>query len=297
MRRLFLLLLPALLLLLPPLPEAAAEEPTEVLSFADALFGEGDFYRAITEYKRFLHLWPADAAAPRAALRIGESYLGGRRWDQADAALLSVIRSYPDSPEALEALRLHAESAFSQGDFPLARERYRRFLATAESEALRSRARLKIAWTLIEEGHLDLARAELSGLDTPEASALSTALTRLDHLPTKSPALAGGLSALLPGAGQLYVGRPRDSALAFLLNAAFIWGAVESFDRGNDVAGGILLFFEAGWYGGNVFNAVNHAHRINRDRREEAKKAIRPRFALLSSPAADGPLVGLSLRF
>src|SRR5687767_7733329 len=51
-------------------------EADQVLAFADALFNEGDYYRAITEYKRFLFLVPADARAGRVQLQVGRSYLG-----------------------------------------------------------------------------------------------------------------------------------------------------------------------------------------------------------------------------
>ncbi|NIQ96268.1 MAG: tetratricopeptide repeat protein, partial [Desulfuromonadales bacterium] len=74
-----------LALLLLPAPVAGQQESPS-LSFADALFAEGDYYRAITEYKRYLHHFPQGAEASRAALEIGRSYLAGGRYEQADEA-------------------------------------------------------------------------------------------------------------------------------------------------------------------------------------------------------------------
>jgi tetratricopeptide (TPR) repeat protein len=287
-----------LLLVLLGLPAAGfADQRQQLLSFADALFAEGDHYRAITEYKRFLHLFADDAAAPRAALRIGESYLAGRRWEEAEAALARVGREWPAAPEAGRATLLLAELPWRRGDYAAAERRYRELAQGAPAEADRRAARYRLAWALIEQGRAAAARRELAALEEPAARELAAASERLEHLPRKSPALAGTLSALLPGAGQLYVGRPREAALAFALNAAFIAGAWEAFDSGNEAVGGILLFFEAGWYGGNIYNAASGAHKYNRDRHEEELERLRERFGVTLGVREGAPVVGMSLRF
>jgi hypothetical protein len=33
--------------------------------------------------------------------------------------------------------------------------------------------------------------------------------------------------------------------------------------------GGILTFFELGWYSGNIYSAVSSAHKYNRERKKE----------------------------
>jgi hypothetical protein len=90
----------------------------------------------------------------------------------------------------------------------------------------------------------------------------------MDVVSRKSPTTAGIL-AVLPGAGHLYCERYRDAGIAFVLNAAFIWGMVEAFRHENYVVGGILTFFELGWYSGNIYSAVSSAHKYNRDKKKE----------------------------
>ena len=92
----------------------------------------------------------------------------------------------------------------------------------------------------------------------------------------KSPKAAGTLSALIPGAGQLYLNRKRDAAAAFILNGVFIWGIVESFNRDNSGVGILLSIFELGWYGGNIYSAVNGAHKHNR----KLKDSYRNKFSI-----------------
>ena len=48
-----------------------------MLAFAASLLEEGDHYRAIGEYKRFLFLAPDDPAARSARFAIGLAYLRG----------------------------------------------------------------------------------------------------------------------------------------------------------------------------------------------------------------------------
>ena len=89
------------------------------------------------------------------------------------------------------------------------------------------------------------------------------------------PGLAGTLAAVLPGSGHFYTGRKRDGTVAFLLNAAFIWGAVESYNKENYALGGILTFFELGWYFGNIYSAVSSAHKYNRRLKDEYIKSLK----------------------
>jgi hypothetical protein len=52
-----------------------------------------------------------------------------------------------------------------------------------------------------------------------------SSLGYIDDIQQKSPAVAGTLAAILPGAGHLYTERPRVALVAFLLNVAFIVSA------------------------------------------------------------------------
>ena len=85
--------------------------------FGDTLFREGDYFRAVTEYKRSLFLCPRWAARPAVELRIGRAYAAARRWDDALDQLHSLTVRYPESPEsdaaALDICQVHID----RGDF------------------------------------------------------------------------------------------------------------------------------------------------------------------------------------
>lgn len=94
--------------------------------------------------------------------------------------------------------------------------------------------------------------------------ALEGESARFDALPRKRPVLAGVLSALLPGAGQVYNGQWRDGAIALGLTGAAGGALYYSVARresvGLSVLSGVVL---ASFYAGGVMNAYVDASRHN----------------------------------
>jgi hypothetical protein len=89
-----------------------------------------------------------------------------------------------------------------------------------------------------------------------------------------------------------------DAAVSFMLNGLFIWATVEAFQNDNNVTGGILLFFESGWYLGNIYNAAGSAHKYNRRAEQDFLDRLSNRYSL--SYIRDGrgtSLLAVTMRF
>jgi len=294
---LFMLRIPVFLVtLLLPAIVMAAPQP-QLLGFADSLAADGDHYRAITEYKRFIYEQPDSLLVPRARLSIAKSLLAGEQWRKSDAAFENLFLLHPASPETRSGRRLYADSAYERGAFDLARERYQNLRKKSDETNIINYANFRIGWTFLEQNRIDQARENFALLPVELQQPLAAELDQFEALPRKSAALAGTLSALLPGAGQAYTGRYRQAAVSFLLNAAFLLGAVEAFDNDNNTVGGILLFFELGWYGGNIYNAMNNAHKFNHRIRHDIKKQIRSRIDLQARLVRKTPVLALLYSF
>jgi outer membrane protein assembly factor BamD (BamD/ComL family) len=248
-------------------------EATRQFSFAENLFAEGDYYRAISEYKRFLFYYPQNKLVENCTYRIGESYYKGKRWHEALKSFSSFIMNFPESPLVPGAL-------YHKGMSEKQLKRYTDALSTLEelskskSIEFADKAVYQKAIVLMEMEEWQKARKAflIVPKDSPlsiSAGVIASELLRMDDLPQKSPAAAGTLAAILPGAGHLYTERPRDALVAFLLNGAFIWGAVELFRHDNYVAAAIVTFFEIGWYTGNIYSAVSSAHKYNKRTRQD----------------------------
>lgn len=244
-----------------------AEDAAPIRSFADSLYAEEDYYRAITEYKRLLHLHPADPDADSARLAIGLSYFRGEKWDAAIDAFRNIEPGDDDPFWSRRAQLLLGESSYRKGDVPDALDAFGSY-ARSSADDFTPDARMRAAQCLILLGKKPpalVSEGSASGAD--RLGAFSRRMEEVPRIPRKSPALAGALSAILPGAGQLYVRRPRDAGISFLLNGSLIALAIIAFENDEPVAGGLISAVEVSWYAGNVYGAVNGAHKFNRSER------------------------------
>jgi len=95
--------------------------------------------------------------------------------------------------------------------------------------------------------------------------AVTASLKTLGESRVKNPWVAGGLSALLPGAGQAYAGLYQSAAVALILNALFLATTIELAKRDlwfSAAASGLVFSVT---YAGNIFSAAQGA-RLQNDR-------------------------------
>lgn len=249
----------------------------ETYGFAQALLEEGDHYRAITEYKRYLYLDPHGDRVDSARMAIGLAYLRGGQAEAAAAHYRSV------AAQVNEALRpdaeLQAAYAWYVGADPT------RAFAELQTwldrhQALsgnRARATYLLGWSELELGRdLDAAR-RFASLELPGGEGLVEAVQRFDQLPQKSPVLAGILS-IIPGAGHVYIGQPMIGLTALLWNGLFGYALYEAITQRQIGLSIALGMFELLWYGGSVFGAVSGAMKFNRDARRNALDDLRSRY-------------------
>jgi tetratricopeptide (TPR) repeat protein len=280
----------------------AQESPDELFDFAGHLYEQGDFYRAVGEYQRFRFLFPDDPRVLEAELQIGRSYRRGGDFDKAFSTFLALSQREPGRPEGrtalvemiamLEAQRRYREAAY-WGE---------RFVALYPDDTEREAVLVRLAWLYMDTGDYRQAVATLEkippgSLRYATARSLIQTLEERPYQAPKSPEVAGTLAAVLPGAGHLYVGRPAQAATSLLLNGLFIWGAVAAFTHDSPVLGGILVFFELGWYQGGIRSAAAAAREVNAEEekryREELRRDYRLSFGVL--PGRDQVLFAVRL--
>ena len=241
----------------------------QLLTFADQLMRDGEYFRAITEYRRFLFYFPHDTRNAMAHFRIGLAFYRGQSYKDALRTFREAAQRYPRTSYGRQAWLWQGESLMQQADYAAAAQVYGEIIAQRDNKTVAQYARYQLGWTFLYQRQWHAASAEFQRL-SPE-SPLYGAAQRLARevldgvqLPQKSPVLAGILSGVIPGSGQLYNGRRGDALLAFLLNGLFIVGTLEALKSGDLAIAGVLGFFEVGWYTGNVYSAVNGAHKHNR---------------------------------
>jgi len=286
-----------------------AAELNPYLDFAHSLYQEEDFHRAVTEARRFIFLHPDHARVTEAWLLLARSSFKLGQLDEAKAGFIKVI-SRKDRPNLIgEAVWELGRCLELLGPRAEAAAYYRGILDNPPegidiATGTRNKARYRLAWLLLEDGEwLESSRifADIEGNHPLGVSGekLSQLALEGQTLPLKNPSTAGVLSAILPGAGQLYAERPVDAALSFGLNAAFLWGTVEAYRQESWVVFTLLGLMELSWYGGNIYNAVNGAHIHNRELKKNFIKKIRREHNLGFgySPSSQGPYLAWTIRF
>ncbi len=270
-----------------PSSPAGDEELRQALAFAESLFAEADYYRAITEYKRALSLAPEAPLASRIRLRIGRSYLEGGR----SGAALPYFESLFDDPSLGPDARLQAARAWlRERRFAPARELLADLLDEPDPRLL-GEARYLAGCLSLRQGLGAAAREHFLSLPAGHALAeralwLADEALRIPAIPKKSPALAGVLS-LVPGLGHLYLGEAGTGLLALSVNGLFGFAAADTFRGGHIGAGTLLAAIALFLYSGTIYGAVESAHRFNRDAEQNFLDELE-REAGLDVPAGPG---------
>ena len=259
--------------------------PDQLLRFADHLLQDGEYFRAITEYRRFLFTYPADTRVPMVLFRIGQAFFRGESYAEALQTFQELERRDPDGSYGQQARLWQGESLLRQAQYAAAEQIYTQFIDQTEQASLTPYAHYQRGWTFLyrrqwQEAARSWQRVPPDHPLYPPAQQLVSEAQAGERLPQKSPALAGFLSGILPGSGQLYNGRRGDALLAFLLNGLFIAGTIEAIDQGELAVAGVLSFFGAGWYVGNVYGAMNGAHKHNRHATETMLMQLEQRFRI-----------------
>jgi tetratricopeptide (TPR) repeat protein len=246
----------------------------EIRQFGLDLFTAGEYYRAITEAKRYLSLFPKGPQTAEMAKLIGDSYLMSHEWVEAIAAYEDFLLQYPTSSLA-GTVTFHTGIALvKQGNAVEAERLFQLILSGADPAKKADAARWEII-LLIRQNHFDEAEKLLKDRMLPpevekQTEIIEDILKSKKSTRYKSPETAGILSAIFPGSGQFYNGRYQDGIYSLLLNAMFILGAYKAYDADNYGLGGVLTLFEIGWYTGGIYGAIGGAHKYNRQIEEDS---------------------------
>ncbi len=234
-------LLVSLVLSAPVKGEELVLDDGQVWDFAESLFKDGEYYRAISEYRRLIHFFPESPRAAEARLRLGEALLHGGEAAQA-IAYFDAIEGKAEVEERLDSLH------FLRGLAYLERERGRPYPLREETIAA------------------GLRELRAIGPEWPGSGAVEGFLAALEdppELPEKSPLLAGTLSAVIPGSGSFYVGRYAEGSLALFVNAVLIYATANALAEDKEGLGLVLGALSLAFYGGAIVAAANGAHKFN----------------------------------
>ena len=270
--------------------------------FAERYFAKGEYYRAVGEYERFIHFFPQDPRVALAMYKVGLSYHKGEQFAQAVQSFHALIEKYRDTELSTKSHFKMSESYVKLKQFGNALTALDSLIRQSSDLDVKDEAYYKRGWIYLEMDEWEKAQASFAAIslknkNTYRLKQLSDDINKRQSLKSKSPTTAGWL-AVIPGAGHLYCERYRDALIAFLLNGAMIYAAYEAFDHDNEGLGGLITFFEIGLYSGNIYSAVNSAHKYNRKQKSDFLQYLK-RHSMLEGSAGrseEGNAVALSYK-
>lgn len=239
------------------------------IQFAEHYFRTGEYFRAIGEYKRFIYFFHNDHRQELAMYKIGLSYFNGKKFQEAIDAFNELLAKFPATNFRTEVRFRTSECYIKLKEYLKAIGSLNDIAFTAENIDIADQAYYRRGWIYLEiyrweEAENSFRLISKKNWDKYRPATLSHEMSKKKDLKTKSPT-AAKILAIIPGAGHLYCGRYKDATIAFILNIAMIYAACEAFDNNLDALGGIITFFELGFYSGNIYSAVNCAHKYNRN--------------------------------
>ncbi len=240
-------------------------------AFADSLFQEGDYLNAAHEYQR-LHFFHPDAPQiDFIAFRIAASYQNAGKLENAIGAYQLLIDTYPKSVLVERAKNNIAQCHVLLDDSKQGLASLKRFLAEHQGSSLAPRVQFTIGMIHVNKGEWAQASRAWSDVYStyPESSfakvsdKLARTVKNVDTLPHRSPTVAGVLSALVPGSGQVYSRRAGDGLYTFvgmvvMGSASLYYVDQERYEVA--VPLGVLSMF---FYGNGIYQSIQAARIFN----------------------------------
>ncbi|MXZ00124.1 tetratricopeptide repeat protein [Candidatus Poribacteria bacterium] len=269
----------AYLVVFSPLPPITAAIESD---FADSLFREGDYLNAVHEYKRLLFLHPDTPQSDFIAFRVAASYQNAGKLENAIRAYQFVIDTYPESPLVARANNNIAQCHILLGDSKQGITSLRRFLMEHKESDLAPRAHFTIGILHIDKGEWIEANqvwnnVSLAYPESPFAEVsdrLAEKIKNFETLPRRSATIAGALSVLIPGSGQVYTGQTIDGLYAFV-NVAVLGGASFYYaEQGRYEVAVPIGILGAFFYGNSIYQSIQNARIFNRQQERLFRNTI-----------------------
>lgn len=252
MKKIPILIFLSTLIVFPQSTSFDFHSPQNIKLFADHLFCEKNYLRAVEQYNFIKSQFANDTINFKMML----SYSNLGLYRESNELLISLSdRSdlYPDSyllsmkNELLihqERLELKETPSFNSYQW----ESYNRLLAIS---------------ILYGDEQLVTKEDYLQIFENDEQSTLSLLYDYKFDPDYKSPALAGIFSAIIPGSGKMYVGEWGDGVVALLITGLFAYLAYDNFQADHTTKAWIFTGLGAFFYAGNVYGSIASAQIFN----------------------------------
>jgi len=247
-----LLLSITLLLIHPHYPQSENidfNSPTNIRLFADYLYCEKDYLRAVFEYDRLIESQINDTLM----FKIGLSY--SYMSDYLSAANKFDLTSPSSALFNLSKLEW-LKAKFLLKDYQSFQLSYQNQFVSENRKYQNEGQKLFNFSYLFTDETLPSKEELLSPFEKTEKMEVSNFYDWKVDPPYKSSTVAGIMSAIIPGSGKVYVGEVSDGVVAFLVTGILVFLAYDNFQADHTTRAWIFTGLAALFYSGNVYGSV-----------------------------------------
>ena len=231
------------------------QSPQNIKLFANFLFCEKDYLRAVEEYQKYLQLIDDDSVQFKVA--IGYSLINDQTNAISNFGLIKKTSAFYEASK-IQKLKsqflINIDSIFYQSAD---------FLINSNSNYSNSAYKLKNTSLLLFDKNIISKENFLIPFEGAEKNKLSAFYDSKKNPPYKSETLAGIFSAIIPGSGKIYTENYGDGITAFLLTGLFTYLAYTNFEHDHPTRAWIFTALGAGFYAGNVYGSIASAQIFN----------------------------------
>lgn len=245
----------------------------KIFNFANELYNEGNYYRSITEYKRFISYFPNSPKVKEAYFKIPFCYYKGQKYKNAIKEFDNIIDKFEDKNLINNCIYYKGLCYYELGDFDNAILKFNSLIFINSTDTVVDKSNYMIGMSYLKKYQWGKSSEAFNNVSEnyflySQAKTFSRDVLLGKNLTLKNPILSGVLSSIIPGIGYFYTKRYQTGISALLLNGLFAFGTYESFKNNNKTVGLIIGLFGFGWYTGNIFGSVNSAYKYNIDKKK-----------------------------
>jgi len=252
-------------------------KPKNIRSFAEYLFDDGQYLRAVGEYQRYLF---ATDSFPQNAdsifFKIALCYRFSENYKKSIDYFQKIASGYQQS-NLLDETYLEMGVCYSLTDnFEESNKILKSHFLSELSKDVDPRAKQLVVLNHIQKKEWNEAM-EFSDDTNSLSNQLSAFVEKGQNLPQKNRFVSGLFSAVIPGSGKYYCNRPMDGFNSFVIAGITGWQAYEGFDEDglHSVKGWIFGVLGGIFYLGNIYGSVVAADIYNEEQETVFKLSVK----------------------
>ncbi len=244
-----------------------------IFDFGVSLYNESDYYRAISEFYRYLFYFPQGKKVNDAYLYIVKSYYFAEQYTQSINSAQKFLGFVKDESYKNRLYFYLATSYLRNENFDKSYKIYNILAEKIKPEKINECSFYRLGWVYILQTKWQKAMEKFEEFETKfpeshlvyESQLIRKELENGINFTPLSPTFAGIISAIIPGAGQVYCKRLGDGIVAFLLVGALAYSSYYYYKNGPSEMFYGSLFFNVLFYFGNIYTAYGSAHKYNKN--------------------------------